>query len=398
MTPRASIVVVHHRGKARLLRTLSEVCRQAAEEGAEVLVVDNASREGAAEAARRRFPAVRFLRQEENTGFARGCTIGAGAAAAGSVIFFNDDAVPEPGWLAAFLAADARLPPDARTIAGRLTDASGTKNDFVDGFLVFDGHAFSDGEGGPVPADLGGAPGDERLFACGGNMLVRRDEFFGSGGFDAAYFAYLEDVDFGWRQWVLGRRVLYEPRAAARHEGGATGEALGIFHRGYLIEKNAWATAYKNYDDAHLRAVWPAAATAFLARLAAMIGRDAGASALDADPYRTSRRRRWAARFARAAGVAPGAAAVRIGDPLAVAQLRALRAAFAGAGELADKRAAVQARRVRGDAEIFAKFPLRIVPTYPGDEIYASRFFAPFRPAAPALVDSTLDAILPGRR
>ena len=80
-------------------------------------------------------------------------------------------------------------------------------------------------------------------------MAVRREEFLSSGGFDDDYFAYLEDVDFGWRQWILGRRVVAEPRAVARHRGGATGEALGIFSRGYLFEKNAFATVYKNLDD-----------------------------------------------------------------------------------------------------------------------------------------------------
>jgi len=397
MTPRATVILVHHRGKARLMRALDEVCRQASAERAEVVVVDNASREGAMREIARRFPDVRVLRQEENTGFARGCQAGARHAEGELLIFVNDDAVPDPGWLAAFLDAAAALPPDVRTIAGRLTDASGARIDFVDGFLVFDGHAFSDRAGAPLPEGLGGAPGEERLFACGGNMLVRRDEFIASGGFDPWYFAYLEDVDFGWRQWILGNRVTYEPRASARHDGGATGEALGIFHRGYLIEKNAWATAYKNFDDEHLRAVWPAAATAFLSRLETMIRGDAGAAALAEDPYRVSRRRRWSDRFARAAGVSREAA-VRVAHPLAIAQLRALRAVFAGAEELGERRAEVQSRRVRSDREIFRRFPLRIVPTYPGDEIFASRFFAPFLSAAPGLTPRTLDEVLPGRR
>ena len=79
-------------------------------------------------------------------------------------------------------------------------------------------------------------------------MAVRRSEFLESGGFDDDYFAYLEDVDFGWRQWIFGRRIVAEPRAVARHRGGATGEALGVFSRGFLFEKNAFATAYKNFD------------------------------------------------------------------------------------------------------------------------------------------------------
>jgi len=396
--PRASIVIVHHRGRARLIRTLAAVTAQAEAESSEVIVADNASREGAAGEIGRLFPRVRVLSRERNEGFASGCRVGADAAAADWLVFLNDDAVPEPGWLAQFLETAAALPADVHTVAGRLTDSTGTLDDFTDGFLVFDGHAFSAGAGGPVTPALGGAPGDERLFACGGNMLVRRSEFLESGGFDAGYFAYLEDVDFGWRQWIFGNRILYEPRASARHEGGATGEALGIFNRGYLIEKNAWATAYKNFDEAHLRDLWPAAATAFLWRVEAMLRRDAGTALLGRDPYRDAARSRWAARWRRWLGVGGLPERVSIGDPLAIAQLRALRAIAGGAAELAGERARVQARRARSDREIFAKFPLRIVPTYPGDEVFATPFFAPLLPAATPLERRRLDEILPGRR
>jgi len=229
-------------------------------------------------------------------------------------------------------------------------------------------------------------------------MLVRRSEFLESGGFDASYFAYLEDVDFGWRQWIFGNRILYEPRASARHEGGATGEALGVFNRGYLIEKNAWATAYKNFDEAHLRDLWPAAATAFLWRVEAMLRRDAGTALLGRDPYRAAGPSRGAARWRRWLGVGEIPERLSIGDPLAIAQLRALRAIAAGSADLAAERVRVQARRVRSDREIFSKFPLRIVPTYPGDEVFATPFFAPLLPAATALERRRLDEILPGRR
>ncbi|HVE66451.1 MAG TPA: hypothetical protein VNC59_07705, partial [Thermoanaerobaculia bacterium] len=60
---------------------------------------------------------------------------------------------------------------------------------------------------------------------------------------------------------------------------------------------------------------------------------------------------------------------------------------------LAAKRRAVQAARRRSDAEIFAKFPLRLVPTYPGDERLQTDFFAELLPRAPGLVRTTLDEI-----
>ena len=117
-------------------------------------------------------------------------------------------------------------------------------------------------------------------------MAVRRTDFLESGGFDDDYFAYLEDVDFGWRQWIFGRRILAEPRAVARHRGGATGEALGVFSRGFLYEKNAFATAYKNFDAEHFRNLMPAVLMAFVNRVAQMLAaRNPGAAELKRDPY-----------------------------------------------------------------------------------------------------------------
>jgi hypothetical protein len=227
-------------------------------------------------------------------------------------------------------------------------------------------------------------------------MAARRQDFLSSGGFDDDYFAYLEDVDFGWRQWIWGRRILAEPRAVARHRGGATGEALGVFSRGFLFEKNAFATAYKNFDREHFRDLMPAVLMAFVTRIAQMLAaRNPGAAELKRDPYS-------------GAGAPPSllrtllgvsedlAVRVSVDDPLTVAHLRALSWIHRHHAALAEKRRAVQARRLRADAEIFAKFPLRIVPTYPGDERFGSDFFAPFLQIAPGLVQTTLEEIFEG--
>ena len=74
-----------------------------------------------------------------------------------------------------------------------------------------------------------------------------------AGGFDPAYFAYYEDVDLGWRLWASGQRVLAAPRAVVHHRSGATSELLGLYRRGFLFERNAFLTVYKNVDDE----LWP---------------------------------------------------------------------------------------------------------------------------------------------
>ena len=393
--PEASLVLVHHRGLEHLLEALAGIDAALAEGlSAEVLLVDNGS-DTPWETVLSRHPRVRRIAAAGNVGFASGCRLGVEAASAPTILFVNDDAVVEARAPRLLVAALADADPDVVAAGGRMTDRAGARNDFSDGFLTFDGHAFAVDAGRPIGALPPAAPGEERLFASGGLMAVRRGEFLDSGGFDDDYFAYLEDVDFGWRQWILGRRVVAEPRAVARHRGGATGEALGIFSRGFLFEKNAFATVYKNLDAEMFPRLMPAVVMTFLTRTAEMLlARNAGASELLRDPYASSPPSPAAA-FARqlfGIGEDPAARAL-VDDPLTLAQLRALFWIHRHHGGLAEKRRVVQAGRRRTDAEIFAKFPLRLVPTYPGDDRLTSAFFAPFFEGAPALLRTTLAEI-----
>ena len=85
---------------------------------------------------------------------------------------------------------------------------------------------------GAGPTSPGPADPEPALFACGGAMAVDRERFLAAGGFDPEYFAYFEDVDLGWRLWVLGERVLYVPAALAFHR-----------HRGSGMDPARWRIA-----------------------------------------------------------------------------------------------------------------------------------------------------------
>lgn len=390
--PDVSAVVVHHRGLDHLLDCLDALEPALSGLSGEIVLVDNTGGAALGEVFRRH-PRVRHLATGRNAGFAAGCRIGAEAAAAPLLLLVNDDATVAADAPLRLVSALTAAEPDVVAAAGRLTDAAGEKNDFSDGFLTFDGHAFADRAGAPVEALPPTAPGEERLFACGGLMAVRRDEFLSSGAFDDDYFAYLEDVDFGWRQWIFGRRIIAEPRAVARHLGGATGTALGIYARGFLFEKNAFATAYKNFDAEHFRALMPSVLAAFLFRVAEMlVSRNPGAAALRRDPYESPDPP--PSRLRALLGISePAARALTLEDPLTAAHLRALLWIHRHHERLTEKRRAVQGARRRSDAEIFAKFPLRLVPTYPGDDRFQSEFFRELLPRAPQLVRMTLDDI-----
>ena len=401
----------------------------------EVLVLDNGSRDGTAGWVGRHHPRVRLVESDSNLGFCAGNNRLVETADGDAVALLNNDTRPRPGWLAALVDALAAAPDDVAAVSGRIVDWEGERLDFARGVMTFDGHAFQLGfrrplaEAGPpeVPAD-----GAELPFACGGNMLVRRRSFLDAGGFDEAYFAYLEDVDLGWRLWSGGERVLYADDAVVHHRSSATSDLLGLYNRGFLFERNALLTAYKNYEDGLWERMMPGILLTFMARTRyLLVHENPGGAALAVDPYAghiadtaggggeggplsapppaaepparlTDLPERWRRygtvelgrrmvdrlrRDLAAAGDAVrNALRRRGGDPTAggtvaapgatphltgertVAQLRAMSHFLSHLDSAADRRRAVQARRRRPDAEYFARFPPYVVPTYPGDE------------------------------
>jgi len=110
--PRVIAVVVTYNRLKLLLESLAAVCSQTRAPDA-VIVVDNASTDGTAEAVRRSYPSVQLTSLERNTGGAGGFACGTVLALAGGgdlIWFMDDDTVPEPGALHALLDARSRYP------------------------------------------------------------------------------------------------------------------------------------------------------------------------------------------------------------------------------------------------------------------------------------------------
>ena len=387
------MIIINWNSRQDTLRCLEAVDAQLREvPGSLITVVDNGSTDGSIGAIAARYPKVRLLPLGENRGFTGGLAAALVRSRAASVVFLNNDAIPEPNWLAALVGALDQSPQDTMSIGGRIVDLSGQLIDFIGGAITFDGHAFQSGFRYPLASRSGPSPGDEILFACGGNMISRREPFMKLGGFDDDYFAYLEDVDFGWRSWLSGYRVLYEPGALVRHASSATSQRLGDFERGVLFERNALQTALKNFEV--LSEAGGAIFFSFLSRLHHYTStRNPRAAALTRPPFAStnpSRTGSWLSRIRRKiSGRTPLAT---IDDPLTVMQFRAFHWVAGNADRIAAKRKQVQSQRTRSDQEIFQKFPLHLVPTYPGDDaMLASALFRMLLPELPTVEKNLSD-------
>lgn len=417
---RAAAIVLTKDGREHLEPGLDALCASRVGGGEiEVVLVDNGSVDGAPAQALRRFPGLRGIRSEANLGFAGGVHLGAKSTDAEILVLVNDDAVVEPGAVAALVEALEGAPPDVVATAGLLTDASGERIDFVDGLVTFDGHAFQRGAGRPVATDSRAGIAGPRLFPCGGLCALRRGAFERLGGFDESFFAYLEDVDFGWRASLAGLTTLFVPGARARHLSGATGRRLGLSRRGVLIEANAFSVAYKNLGEQSLAALLPAILVTFQhrARFGLMAGAPEIRSALsdpfpempaarvpgdrevpDTDSFRSALvklvRRFSGFEEVRPTPLVAGELPFVVEHEAGRMWLRAWNRILTSWPQLVAKRRFVQSLRRVPDSELLARHPLHLVATYPGDEeLFSSEFFRALLPKEPELVEMTLDQV-----
>jgi len=353
----ASVVVLNYRGAddtCTALVALREL--NWPRDKLEVIVVDNASGDGSVDRITKEFPDVRMLALEENRGFAAGCNAGAQVATGEVIAFLNNDARPDREWVS---AAAAVLDRDGSVacVASKILDWDGELVDFVDAGLGFYGHGFKVHAGEPD------SPAYDReadvLFASGAAMVVRASTFREVGGFDERYFLFFEDVDLGWRYWLLGYRVRYVPASLTYHRHHRSVSALSAAHEEYLLERNALFTIFKNYDDENLDRALGAALMLAVRRGAVRGGDDTGVL----DPQR------------RHPVTEPDEDDRVAVDPRTLAPAYAVDAFVERLPELTRDRRELQAARRRADHEITRLFRLPLFSNV-GDPAFVASFSA----------------------
>jgi len=254
--PRVTIVVPNLDGREVLADCLGSIAElDYPHERLEVVLVDNASSDGSRELVRERFPRVRILPLERNRGFAAACNAGARAARDAALLaFVNNDMRFDRGFLRELVAPLLRGECAAST--ARIMDWSGQTIDTSGTGTTFLGIAVQPGYGQPPrPEQL--VP-RKTLFGCGGAMAVDPAVLWDVGGFDEDYFAYYEDLDLGWRMWVLGHEIHYVPGALCYHHHSHTSRRFPAEVVRLVMIRNSLTTCIKNYDDENLARVLPA--------------------------------------------------------------------------------------------------------------------------------------------
>jgi hypothetical protein len=242
-----AVVVVSYEARETLLASLAAL-REHAGLPVELVVVDNASRDGSAEAVRERHPEALVIANAENAGFGRACNQGWRASRAPLVLFLNPDAEVAPGAVAA-LAALLEQRSEVGAAGPRTRSADGTiqvstgpdlgwfaegrQRRLVRAVARRDPRALAE-------AELRHSIEHEPDWVSGSCLIARRSALEAVAGFDDRFFLYEEDADLCRRLRAAGWRVVFTPSAEVRHQLGRSmaktpARARLEYHRSHLL-------------------------------------------------------------------------------------------------------------------------------------------------------------------
>ncbi|MFI5047608.1 MAG: glycosyltransferase family 2 protein [Acidimicrobiia bacterium] len=226
----AAVVITFESGDL-LLGAVDSLLADASAGVPEIVVVDNGSTDGSVARLRASRPSVRVVEPDRNLGYAAGANAGIVYTRAPVVVVCNADLVARAGTAATVLERFASEPGIA-AVGPRVVDVHGV--------------TYPSARAQPAIADavghalLGAWRPDNRFtrryhqrgidpstgrdvdWVSGAAIWLRRSALDSIGGWDEAYFMYVEDVDLCWRLRRAGWRVAYEPRGLVTHVQGAS--------------------------------------------------------------------------------------------------------------------------------------------------------------------------------
>ncbi|MBQ7840625.1 MAG: glycosyltransferase family 2 protein [Lachnospiraceae bacterium] len=259
---KTTIVIPNYNGKKFLKNCLDSVTKSSVL--ASVIVVDNGSQDASPELLATEYPEVTVIPFPENRGFCAAVNAGIRAAKTPYVFLLNNDTTIEPDCIERL---EQTMDQDRRIFsvgAGmrcmyqpKLMDGAG------DLYSAF-GWAYAIGKGKPCER----YDRQQNVFSnCAGAALYRKEYLEITGLFDENHFAYLEDVDLGYRARIAGFQNVVEPRAVVYHAGsGSTGSRYNAFKVSHSSRNNVYLI-YKNMPILQLILNLPLLTAGFLIKI-----------------------------------------------------------------------------------------------------------------------------------
>lgn len=288
-----SVIVISYNTRAMTLECLHSVYAETRAASIEVIVVDNGSTDGSAEAIGNEFPQARMIASDTNLGFAAGNNLAAKQASGRYLLLLNPDTVVLNAAIDRLVAfADAH--PEAGLYGGRTLYPNGQLNppscwrrpSIWSSLCRAVGISGAFKNSGWLNADAYGGWDRDTVRAVdivsGCFLLIRRELWERLGGFDTSYFMYGEDWDLCFRAQRLGATCLFCPDAEIIHYGGASepvraDKLVRLFSTKVRLYRSHWSP-WRAWLLVAMLKLW-ALRGYVTGRIAAMLGRRQGTEA-----------------------------------------------------------------------------------------------------------------------
>ena len=221
-----AVVILNWNGREHLEQFLPSVVKHTPRQ-VRIIVADNGSTDDSVEWMKKNYPNVEIILLGENHGFAKGYNIALEQVDAECFVLLNSDIEVTEGWLEPLVATITNSQ-DVGAVAPKLR-SYGYRDKFeyagaAGGYIDILGYPFCRGRILSTLESDSGQYDDKRevFWASGAAFCCRAELFRRMGGFDADFFAHMEEIDLCWRMQLAGYKVMVEPRSVVYHLGGGT--------------------------------------------------------------------------------------------------------------------------------------------------------------------------------
>ena len=239
---KVTIIIPNYNGYRFMDPCLSSLKKQTFKDF-RTLIVDNASADGSVEYVREHYPEIDLITLDKNYGFSRAVNIGIRHSRTPYVILLNNDTTVDPYYIEEMVKAIEQSPRIFSVSSKMIQMYHPELIDSAGDLYTLTGWGVCRGVGRPISNY---SKSDEVFSACAGVAIYRRQVFKKIGLFDEKHFAYLEDIDVGYRAKIFGYRNMYCPTALVYHVGSGTS---GSKYNSFKVKFSARNNVYLNYKN-----------------------------------------------------------------------------------------------------------------------------------------------------
>lgn len=262
MNTKVTIVIPNYNGKHFMEPCLASLKEQTCQDF-QILVVDNASEDGSIPYMKEHYPEINVIALDKNYGFSKAVNVGIRHSHTPYVILLNNDTTVDPHYVEEMLKAISRSPRIFSVSSKMIQMYHPELIDSAGDLYTVIGWGVCRGTGRPVEKYT---KPDEIFTACAGAAIYRRSAFKKIGYFDESHFAYLEDIDIGYRAKIYGYKNMYCPTALVYHVGSGTSGSKYNSFKVKLSSRNSVYLNYKNMPAGQLILNFPALLAGYLVK------------------------------------------------------------------------------------------------------------------------------------